>query len=133
MTSRIVFISLIGIVGLLVLLWAGLAHLHMHRAINADADRLKATPTPLLDHFKQRDLDPAPKFTRVVFEGKLTDREAHVPAVKEGQQGYRIVSAFEWAEGYTILVDLGWVPAAAKTAPRPVGPMRVTGYLYWEE
>jgi surfeit locus 1 family protein len=47
--------------------------------------------------------------------------------------GFRIVTAFETPEGRRLLLDRGFVPDEAKTAPRPPQQLTVTGNLHWPD
>ena len=136
MTKRMIFPLIFGIAGIAVLLWLGfwqLQRLEWKQDIIAQIDtRLNAEPIPLLGQYKRPDADRAPNYTRVTFEGRVTNNEAHVYAPQKSGLGYRVVSEFWW-NNKNFFVDLGWIPEAEKDIIRPTGPMRVTGYISWPD
>lgn len=131
MTKRMIFPLILGISGIAVLLWLGFWQMNRltwkQDIIASIEDRRFGDPVPLLGNYKT--VRPAThNYLRVSFEGKLTANEAHVYAPQKDGLGYRIVSEFIWNEK-SLFVDLGWVPEAEKNAVRPIGPMKVTGYI----
>jgi surfeit locus 1 family protein len=47
--------------------------------------------------------------------------------------GYRVITAFDLADGRRILLDRGFVPIDEKDAPRRAGPITVEGALLWPQ
>lgn len=54
-------------------------------------------------------------------------------SVKGVGPAYRIVAPFRTIDGRRLMVDRGYVPDAAKDAPRPTGSAVVTGNLHWPD
>jgi surfeit locus 1 family protein len=70
----------------------------------------------------------------VRIEGRFTGEEAHVlTSQREKGPGFLVIAAFEAADGRRVMIDRGFVPEAAKTAPRPPRPATVTGNLHWPD
>ena len=64
----------------------------------------------------------------------LEPGELHVYTSRPGRGvGYRVIAPFALADGRRILLDRGFVPIAAKDAPRRLGPMTVEGALLWPD
>jgi surfeit locus 1 family protein len=67
-------------------------------------------------------------------EGALLPGELHVyTSLPPFGVGYRLIAPMALADGRHILLDRGFVPIDAKDAPRPPGPITVTGALAWPE
>lgn len=133
MTKRMILPILFGISGIVVLLWLGfwqLARLEWKESIIAQiSERMTAEPAPLIDHYKSVAPKSETNYTRVAFDGVLTNNEAHVlTSIKFQGPGYRIVSEFIW-NGKSILVDLGFVTEAQKNDTRPAGTVRIVGNI----
>lgn len=77
--------------------------------------------------------DPvAALYLPVTLSGSLTGRELDVlTSIKDAGPGYRVIAGFLTADGRQVMVDLGFLPEAARNAPRPTGMFRVTGNLVW--
>jgi surfeit locus 1 family protein len=91
--------------------------------IAADPVPLPATPDPGADRYRA-----------VQVDGAFTGEEAHVlTSTREAGPGYLVIAAYRTAEGRRILIDRGFVPETAKTAPRPPRPAGVTGNLNWPD
>jgi len=93
--------------------------------------RLAAAAAPVPDR-------PDPErdgFLRVRVAGTIGAEELHVlTSVRPHGPGFRVIAPLTDADGRRVLVDLGYVPEAAKNAgPRFVDPVEVTGALYWPE
>ena len=133
-TRRMVAPILVGFLGVAVLVALGvwqLQRLDWKRGVLAELEvRLAAAPVPVPDH-----PDPvADRYLRVRAEGALLPGEIHVYAAGPGGKvGYRVVAPFELPDGRRILLDRGFVPVADKDAPRPPGPLAVTGNLVWPD
>ena len=122
-----------GIAGVGVLVWLGAwqaQRLIWKEALIARLElRLSAAPValPALPD-PQRD-----EFLRVRVNGRIGDRALHVlTSQKPWGPGYRVITTLTGAGGRAVLVDLGYVPQAAKdSGVLPAGPIEVTGALYW--
>ncbi|WGI23011.1 SURF1 family protein [Amylibacter sp. IMCC11727] len=139
MTVRMILPLLFGVVGVAVLLWLGFWQLDRlawkEERLAVIAAKIAATPEPLIDHFKSTAPKSETNYTRVKFEGVLTDKEAHVltsvkysgPGSQSGP-GFRVLKEVVW-NGKNFLLDLGFVPEAQKNDPRATGPVRVIGNI----
>lgn len=132
---RIVFPILLGLAGCAILIALGVWQVHRlawKEGILAEIDaRMAAPPGPL-------PADPqfaSDRFRPVTFSGTTTGQELDVLTSEPdlGGPGYRIISGFVTDDGRRIMVDLGYVPQAAKEAPRPATPLTVTGNLNWPQ
>lgn len=130
MTRRMIWPLVFGLVGAAILIGLGVwqvQRLAWKQAILTKIDETIQAP-PL-------DLDAAmiPKvieFAPVRLDGRFTGEELHVlSSIPQIGAIYRVVAAFEMANGRRILVDRGYVPNANKDAPRPGGKATVTGNL----
>lgn len=75
----------------------------------------------------------ADQYLPVRVSGALEGEEAPVlTSLADEGPGYRVVSALDLGER-RILVDLGFVPEAAKAIPRTAGTVTVTGDLLWPQ
>lgn len=84
---------------------------------------LPATPDPARD-----------TFAAVLVTGAYTGPEVLVMTARRGSgAGYRVIAAFEGAEGRRLLIDRGYIPADARTDPRPPQPATVAGNLHWPD
>lgn len=131
---RILFLLIIGFVGLGILLGLGtwqMQRLAWKQAIIAEIDaRAVAAPVDLPD-----DPDPvADKYLAVHVSGTLLPQELHVliSRLRVGA-GYRIIAPFELSDGRRILVDRGFVRVKNKDATRTIGAMQITGNLHWPD
>lgn len=84
---------------------------------------LPASPDPV------RDL-----YLPVAVTGRFTGQDLDVLAsVKQVGAGYRIIAAFQTDDGRRILIDRGFLPEAARTAPRKAAAASITGTLHWPD
>jgi surfeit locus 1 family protein len=135
--------AVFGIVGVAILLWLGFWQLDRlewkEGRIAAIAAKMAAGPDPLVKHFKSTAPIAEQNYTRVTFEGVMTEKEAHVltslkytgPGSQSGP-GYRILKEVVWS-GKNFLLDLGFVPEEQKNDVRPVGPVRVIGNVLYPD
>lgn len=133
MTKRMILPLLFGISGIAVLLWLGFWQLDRlewkERVLSQISTKMAATPDPLIKHYKSLAPRSQLNYTRVEFEGELTQTEAHVlTSIKFKGPGYRILKEVWW-NGKNFLVDLGFVPESQKNAKRPIGTIRVIGNI----
>jgi surfeit locus 1 family protein len=131
---RILFPLILGLVGVAVLLALGfwqLRRLEWKQAMLAQISaQIGGAPQAL----------PAPgagaalKYTPVAVTGRTTGEELLVLTGQKGAgPGYQVIAAFETAEGRRILLDRGFVPEAARRAPRPPMALQVAGNLHWPD
>jgi surfeit locus 1 family protein len=133
MLGRIWFPVVMGIAGCAVLIALGtwqLRRLEWKEAILAEIDaRIAAAPVEL-----PAAVDPeVDRYLPVTVTGALGGEELHVlTSVKDVGPGYRVISVLTAGER-RILVDLGFVPEAAKDAPRMAESVTVTGNVHWPQ
>ena len=129
---QLIFPIFLGAAGIAVLLYLGfwqLARLEWKEDILAKLDAaLNASPIAL-----ERVIDPVNtlserNYTRVRAEVSLTGEEVHIYAPTADGLGYRIVTSALWQDR-NILIDLGWVSEAHKSATRPALRLRIIGNL----
>jgi surfeit locus 1 family protein len=111
-------------------LWQ-LQRLEWKEAIIARAEAMIAAgPVPL-----PAAPDPArDRYRAVTVTGAFTGEEAHVlTSTREAGPGFLVIAAYATADGRRILIDRGFVPETAKTAPRPPRAQDVTGNLNWPD
>ena len=137
MMKRMIVPGLFGIVGVAILLWLGfwqLDRLAWKEGVLAQISaKMDAAPVPLLGQFKSTAPVSERNYTRVAFEGELQAQEAHVlTSIKFQGPGYRIVKEVVW-NGKAFLLDLGFVPEAAKNADRAEGQVRVQGNVLFPD
>ncbi|MFE3835557.1 SURF1 family protein [Pseudogemmobacter sonorensis] len=134
MMRQILFVLVVGLCGIAVLTGFGLwqlQRLEWKEGLIAEAEAMIVLdPVPL-------PVAPGPardRYRAVEVEGRFTGAEAHVlTSTREWGPGFLVIAAFLTADGRPIMVERGYVPETAKTAPRPPGPARVTGNLHWPE
>ncbi len=91
--------------------------------ISADPVALPGTPDAATDRYRA-----------VRVAGAFTGPEAHVlTSTREAGPGFLVIAAFRTTDERLILVDRGFVPEAAKSAPRPARQAEVTGNLNWPD
>lgn len=88
--------------------------------------KISAAPIPWTDAIQSGDVE----FTSVTAEGTFTTDEIHVLTSQRGLgPGYRVITAFDTADGPRILVDRGFIPQDQKAAERPAMDVVITGNL----
>ncbi|MEM6438773.1 MAG: SURF1 family protein [Pseudomonadota bacterium] len=123
-----------GAAGVAILLWLGfwqLARLEWKEGLIAELEaRLLAPPAPL----PAAPTEAVDEYLHVAVAGEIGEEELHVLTSLRGSgPGFRVVSAMTLEDGRRILLDRGFVPEAAKNAPRAGGPAQVTGVLLWPD
>ena len=130
---RLIGAIVIGVAGCAVLIALGLwqsQRLAWKEGILADITaRITAPPAPLP---AAPDAE-ADRYLPVAIMGRFTGEALHVlVSVKGKGAGFRLIAAFETAEGRRVLVDRGYIPEAARAATPPAtGPARIEGNLHW--
>ena len=106
------------------LAWKEALIARLEQRLAADPAALPAQPDPARD-----------AFLRVRVTGRIGGRELHVlTSLIPYGPGFRVIVPLTDASGRVVLVDLGYVPEAAKDAGfRPAGPVEVVGALYWPD
>ncbi len=131
--SRFAFLLTIGLIGTAILVGLGVwqvQRLQWKTGVLAEIDARIAAPPVALPAAPDPGTD---KYLPVTTSGTFLDPAAHVLTSRPGiGAGYRIVQAFA-ADGRRILVDRGFVPAAAKDTPRPLPTATITGNLHWPD
>lgn len=134
MTRRMIIPLLIGLLGGAILISLGvwqLNRLAWKEAVLADIDAriadapvsLPATPNPQAD-----------RYLPVTATGRFTGEQLDVlVSRKQIGPGVRVVEVFETTDGRRVLVDRGFVPQDARSAPRLSGPATVEGNLHWPD
>lgn len=133
MLRRIAVPVLIGVVGCAILVALGtwqLRRLEWKEAILSQIDaRIVADPVELPAMAEPE----ADRYLPVVVTGALGGEELHVlTSLKDVGPGYRVISVLTTGDR-RVLVDLGFVPEEAKTAPRMAEAVTVTGNLHWPQ
>lgn len=130
---RLWFPLLLGVVGVAVLIGLGLWQLdrmeqkhallsRIEARIGVEPVDLPASPDPVTD-----------QYLPVRATGSLGGEELDVLTSMQGAgPGYRVISALTTGNR-RVLVDLGFVPEAAKDAPRMVEGVTVIGNLMWPQ
>ena len=132
--GRYVFPLLIGILGTGVLVALGVwqvQRLQWKEAVLAEIDaRIGAAPVALpADPDREAD-----RYLPVRAAGTFRGEEIHVLVSTKGVgAAFRIIQAFETADGRRVLVDRGIVPDELKGAVRSAGTAEVVGNLHWPE
>lgn len=132
--GRLVFLALIGILGVAVLLALGswqIRRLAWKEAVLAEIETRIAAPPVALP------ADPDPlrdRYLPVRVRGTFGAAERPVlVSLRDAGAGYRIIAPFTTEDGRRILIDRGFVPAADKDRARRTGPAEITGNLHWPD
>ena len=133
---RFFFLLVVGAGGVALLLSLGLwqvRRLHWKESVIAAIEAEIAAPPVPLDTLSAP--DPArDRYRPVTISGRTTGQEVRVLSGRRGEgAGFEVVAAFETASGRRILLDRGFVPEAARDAPRPPVALAVTGNLHWPQ
>ena len=133
MLRRLIFPLLLGLSGVVVLCslgvwqmqrmdWKGSYLAEIERRIATVPVALPAQANPAADRYRP-----------VFVEGRFTGEALEVlSATKLGGVGVRVIGVFE-AGGRRVLVDRGYLPEAARGAPREVTVARIEGNLQWPQ
>lgn len=125
---RLLVPLIFGLIGTTVLVWLGLwqmDRLAWKEALLADiAARITATPGTL-----PANVTEAERWQAVAIDGQIDGMALRVLVSRKAVgAGYRVISAFQTADGRRILLDRGFV--ALETPIPPGGVARVTGNLH---
>jgi surfeit locus 1 family protein len=136
MTKRMILPLIFGLSGIAILLSLGMWQ--MQRLVWKEAlvkqveAELVSDPISLLSIYKTGGPVSDRNRKRVSFAGEISNQEAFIYAPSKDGLGYRVVVAFVWNHS-SFLLDLGWIPEAAKDVQRPVGDMRVIGHVLFPD
>ncbi len=131
---RILFPLILGLSGVIVLGWLGLWQLDRlawKEEVLADINtRLTAAPVPM----PATPIEAADEYMAVTLVGTVVGPELHVLASGTAAgTGYRVIRAFEAADGRRILVDAGLLPLEDKDALPAPQAGTLTGTLIWPD
>ena len=132
--QRLIFLSVIGGLGLAILLGLGIWQVQRlawkEAVLETIETRIAAEPVALP---ARPDADQD-KYLAVQLEGEILDGELHVfTSVKDLGAGYRIISPFESTSGQRLMLDRGYVRASAKNEQRVIGSASLVGNLLWPD
>lgn len=134
MLRNTIFALVLGLAGAGLLIGLGIwqtQRLTWKEAIIADAERMIAADTIALPAAPDPTKD---RYRAVAVSGRFTGEEAHVlTSTREMGPGFLVVGAYQTDDGRRILIDRGYVPETAKTAPRPPRALTVAGNLNWPD
>jgi len=128
-----IFPVLLGLAGVAVLCSLGVwqvQRMEWKRAYLAEIEaRIAGNPVALpVAPYPQAD-----RYRPVFVEGRFTGEAVEVlSSTKPGGVGVRVIGVFE-ADGRRVLVDRGYLPEAARAAPREVTVARIEGNLQWPQ
>ena len=130
---RILFPLILGISGVAVLVWLGfwqLDRLAWKEAVLADiTDRLTSAPVPL----PLAPSEAADEYMAVSMTGTVAGPELHVLASgTQAGTGYRVIRAFDLADGRRVLLDAGLLQLDDATPSTDFGA-KVEGTLIWPD
>ncbi|MFZ9948374.1 MAG: SURF1 family protein [Gemmobacter sp.] len=132
---RLIGAIVIGVAGCAVLVALGIWQVQRlewkGRILSDIAARIEAAPAPL----PARPDAEADRYLPVAVEGAFDGAAlAILISVKGEGPGFRLVAAFETAQGRRVLVDRGFIPEALRAATPPAtGPARIEGNLHWPD
>lgn len=131
---RLLFLLVIGLGGLMTLLWLGfwqLDRLAWKTGVIAEIEeRLSELPVPLpaSADFEQD------AYRSVIFEGRPTGQELRLlDSGSAAGTGFRIISAFETTDGRRIMLEQGLLPIYDDQGTPFTGRMTVQGNLLWPD
>lgn len=130
---RYVFPSILGVVGVAILLSLGLwqvRRLHWKQAmLDQIQSRIEAAPQAL-----PRQIDPSMKYMPVQIDGRSTGDEILVlSGTRDSGGGYLVIEGFVTADGRRIMVDRGFIPEGARRLVRPATGLTVRGNLHFPQ
>ena len=131
--SRVLFLILVGLGGAAILVALGVwqvQRLAWKEAVIADIEaRIVAPPVDL-------PAEPSPEtdaYLPVAVTGQFTGETRRVlVSQKTIGAGYRLITAFETAEG-AVLIDRGFAATEAEDTAPPEGVVEITGNLQWPQ
>lgn len=135
--TRVLFPLIVGLGGIIILLWLGFWQLDRlawkQEVLSRIGSKIAAEPDPLIKHYKSTAPISQQNYTRVMFDGETTEKEAHVlTSIKYIGPGYLVLKEIWW-NGKNFLVDLGFILQKQKDDPRYKGKMRITGNILYPD
>ena len=132
--QRLIFLSVIGGLGLVTLLGLGIWQVQRlawkQAVLETIQSRVSAPPVVV----PQNPTEQHDRYRAVSAEGELGAQDLHVFWVtKDAATGYRVITALELSDGRRLLLDRGFIPAAAKNSTRSSEAVSVTGNLLWPD
>lgn len=134
--ARIAPPLLFGLIGTAILVWLGMWQMQRldwkQDILTQIESRIGGDPLPL----------PAPgqanpdadRYQPVQLNGTVEPEELYVlVSQKRIGAGYRVISAFETADGRRVLLDRGFIRVDARDTPRDSGASEVIGNLHWPD
>ena len=89
----------------------------------------KAAPFDLLAAAARFSADPGADYLPVTVSGRVAGPVQYLYAVVDGKPGWSMVARLETADGPSVLVDFGAIPAEMRgTARLPEGPVEIRGF-----
>lgn len=128
------FVLLVGAPGLAVLIGLGVwqvQRLAWKEGVLAGIAARMTDPLPALPAAPEEERD---EYRLVTVTGEIGEGGLRVlTSERPDGPGFRIVAPMTLSDGRRVLLDRGFVPEAAKDAPRPGGPATVTGNILWPD
>ena len=133
MIKRMIGPSLIGVVGIAILLWLGMwqvQRLAWKEGVLADITaEISAAPVPL-----PAMISADMKYLPVTALGTIGQEELHVLVSRlQIGAGYRVIAPFELEDGRRVLLDRGFIKPEAKDDFRAAHEDSVVGNLHWPD
>jgi surfeit locus 1 family protein len=131
--KRMIGPSLMGVVGIAILLWLGtwqVQRLAWKKGVLAEITaEISADPVPL-----PAMISADMKYLPVTATGTIGQEELHVLVSRmQIGAGYRVIAPFELEDGRRVLLDRGFIKPEAKDTFRPSAPVIITGNLHWPD
>lgn len=132
MNTRMIVPLLFGLGGIAILLALGIWQMQRlawkENILSQIETRMKADPvalpaTPNADTHNR---------LRVKLTGELEPNELHIlTSIKGEGPGFRVIAPLRLPDGSRIMLDRGFIPESAKSSPRKLGKITITGALLW--
>ncbi|KIC30775.1 SURF1 family protein [Leisingera sp. ANG-M6] len=131
---RVIFLLIIGGAGLAILIGLGTWQLQRKAWKEDLLQTIEASIAAAPAALPQVPVKEQDRYRAVTVEGEIEGNALHVFWVtKDAETGYRVIAPFVTSDGRRVLLDRGFIPAADKNAPLPLGQATVTGNLLWPD
>ncbi len=131
---RYIFPSLLGLVGIAILISLGLwqvRRLAWKEAMLAEIGARISAPSVSLDSLGAPD-PVRDMYLPVAFDGRTTGQRLLVLSGRRNEgAGFEVIDSFKTTSGRRILLDRGFIPEAARDTPRPAVALTGVGNLLW--
>ncbi|HEU0221544.1 MAG TPA: SURF1 family protein [Paracoccaceae bacterium] len=131
---RLLFLLVIGVAGVATLLALGfwqVRRLHWKEGVLAEIAARVDDPLPSLPEAPEEARD---EYRLVEVRGRVGAEEFHVLTSRKPEgPGFRVIAALTLEGGRRVLIDRGFVPEAAKGAPRQGGEVALAANLLWPD